>query len=177
MNNDELRMTNEGAPSVHNNEIIRKTHKMIKAITEDIERFSFNTAIAKLMEFTNYLYEIKKSSKISNSSLVISNFLIMLSPFAPHIADELWHQLGNKESICKQSWPTYDPVLIIETEVTIAVQVNGKLRDTIVVPADAAEEQIRAKALASDKVKHFIEGKQVIKLIVVPGKLVNIVVK
>ncbi|HVN67100.1 MAG TPA: leucine--tRNA ligase [Candidatus Sulfotelmatobacter sp.] len=154
----------------------RKLHQTIKGVTEDIERFGFNTAIAKLMELTNALYEYKDTDT-SHLSLVISHLLKMLAPFAPHLAEELWHQLGNKDSICSQPWPMYDANLAKESELTIAVQVNGKLRDTITVQADAKEELVKEKALASEKVKSFTAGKQVVKQIYIPQKLLNIVVK
>jgi len=148
-----------------------KLHQTIKAVTDDIERFSFNTAIAKLMELTNTLYELG-TTKESLDSL-----LLLLSPFAPHIAEELWHELGNKDSIYRQPWPAYDPELAAESEITIPVQVNGKLRDTIIISADASEEEIKAKALASEKVRSFTSGKQIVKVISVPKKLINLVVK
>jgi len=101
----------------------------------------------------------------------------MLSPFAPYLSEELWHRLGNKESIYKQPWPKFDPELAAESELTIPIQVNGKLRDTILVSADAGEEELKEKAQASDKVKSFISGKQIVKVISVPKKLINFVVK
>jgi leucyl-tRNA synthetase len=154
----------------------RKLHQTIKAVTADIERFSFNTAIAKLMELTNVFYEFKDSD-LGSLKFEIGCLLKMLSPFAPHLAEELWNQLGNKESICKEPWPAHDPELAKESELTIPVQVNGKLRDTILVSADSSEEEIKEKALASEKVKTFTGGKQVIKIISVPKKLINIVIK
>ena len=175
--NTELRMPNEGAPSAHS-EIIKKTHQTIKAVTEDIERFSFNTAIAKLMELTNLLYiHINDNSLIRNSAFGIRNLLLLLAPFAPHMAEELWHQLGNKESICQQSWPTYDPELAKESEITIAVQINGKLRDTLIVSAETPDESIKSQAQNSEKIKALTAGKQIVKVIYVPRKLVNIVIK
>jgi leucyl-tRNA synthetase len=132
----------------------------------------FNTTISQLMILTN---EMEKEPAINPENYKI--FLKLLAPVAPHIAEELWHQLGNKDSISKQSWPNYDPVLIIEAEATIVVQVNGKLRDTITVPAEAKEEEIKQKAQASEKVKSFIMGKQIVKIIYVPKKLINLVVK
>jgi leucyl-tRNA synthetase len=156
----------------------RKLHQTIKSVTEDIERFSFNTAIAKLMELTNVFYDhINNSSNIGNLTLDIGHLLRMLTPFAPHMTEELWHQLGHKESICSMPWPKYDPELAKESELTIAVQVNGKLRDTIVVPTGTSEAEIKAKAQESEKVKTFTVGKTIVKIIVVPQKLVNIVVK
>lgn len=101
----------------------------------------------------------------------------MLAPFAPHLAEELWHRAGNKESIHRESWPEHDPELARESEMTIPVQVNGKLRDTITVPTDAPDEEIKKKALESEKAKSFMAGKNIVKTILVPKKLVNIVVK
>ncbi len=159
-------------------QLLKKTHQTIKGVTEDIERFSFNTAIAKMMELVNVYNEHKNnSSEIRHSSFVIRNLLKMLSPFAPHMTEELWHGLGNKESIHKQPWPTYDPELAKESKLTIPVQVNGKLRDTVSVSAEASQDVIKEKALASEKVKNFIGDKKIIKTIVVPKRLVNIVVK
>ena len=164
-----------GAPTKSGRgEVDRKLHQTIKSVTADIERFSFNTAIAKLMELVNVFYEHKD---IGPRTSDLGLLLLMLSPFAPHIAEELWHQLGHKDSICQQPWPTYNPELAKESELTIPVQVNGKLRDTIVVAFDAGEEEIKKKALASEKVKIFTAGKQVVKIISVPKKLINIVVK
>ena len=168
--NAELRMPNEGAPTAHS-EINKKTHQTIKAVTGDIERFSFNTAIAKLMELTNTLYELGTTKES------LQFLLLLLSPFAPQVTEELWHQLGNKSSIHQEPWPKFDPELAAESEITIPVQVNGKLRDTVLVSAEAGEEEIKAKALASEKIKSFISGKEVVKIISVPKKLINLVVK
>ncbi len=150
------------------------THKTIKSITEDIDRFSFNTAIAKLMEMTNKLYELREGNDLQ---FTISNLLLMLSPFAPHLTEELWHQLGNKSFILNEPWPIYDPAMLKEEELTIVIQVNGKLRDTLTVSIDTKEEEIKEKALSSEKIRKFIENKQIIKTIYVPKKIVNIVVK
>ena len=178
MTNDKLKMTNEGAPSAHYLKIRQKSHQTIKAVTEDIENFSFNTAIARLMELTNAFYDyINKNTDICHLSLDICHLMQMLSPFAPHLAEELWHQLGHKDSICSQAWPKFDPALIAETEVTIPISINGKLKDTITVAAEAQEEEIRQKALASEKVKNTTAGKQIIKTIYVPGKMLNLVIK
>ncbi|MEE8638015.1 MAG: leucine--tRNA ligase [Candidatus Margulisiibacteriota bacterium] len=157
-------------------ELIKKTHQIIKAVTEDIERLSFNTAIAKLMGFVNYLNS-NKDSFIRHSSFVIRHLLTMLSPFAPYMTEELWNKLGNQESIHLQSWPSYDPQLAKEEMLTIVVQVNGRIRDTLLVSPDASDDEIKQKAHASEKAKNFIAGKNIAKTIVVPKKLVNIVVK
>jgi leucyl-tRNA synthetase len=161
---------------IQNNKILQMTHKTIKAVTEDIERFSFNTAIAKLMELTNFLYEQKELST-NHYALATKNLLRLLSPFAPHLAEALWHELGNKSFILNETWPSYDPEMIKEDEINVVVQVNGKHRDTITVSAEAKEEEIKEKAIASEKAKKFTEGKQVVKTIYVPKKLVNIVAK
>jgi leucyl-tRNA synthetase len=155
----------------------KKLHQTIKAVTEDIEDFSFNTAIARLMELTNAIYEnINNNSLTGNSSLIIGHLLTMLSPFAPHLTQELWHQLGNKDSIHNQPWPEYDPAIAKEDEIEIPVQVNGKLRDTIKVAADADKDTILTAAKNSEKIKNFTAGKQIVKQIYVPGRLVNLVI-
>ncbi|MGB9613420.1 MAG: leucine--tRNA ligase, partial [Candidatus Margulisiibacteriota bacterium] len=160
-----------------NSKLEKKLHQTIKSVTEDLERFSFNTAIAKLMEFTNTLYEYKETIT-PDLWLVVSGCLLkMLSPFAPHLAEELWHRLGNKGFIYHEPWPKYDPELAKESELTIPIQVNGKLRDTIMVSAEASEEEIKEKALASEKIKNYLAGKQIVRVILVPKKLVNLVVK
>ncbi|MCU0641082.1 MAG: leucine--tRNA ligase [Candidatus Margulisbacteria bacterium] len=179
MTNDKLKMSNEGAPPADYLKAQKKTHQTLKSVTEDIERFSFNTAIAKLMELTNTFYEFisNNSSAICHLTLDIGHLLQMLSPFAPHLCEELWHQLGHQESICSTPWPRFDPELAKDSELTIPVQVNGKLRDTLTVPANATEEEIKALAAASEKVKANLAGKQVVKQIYIPQKLLNLVVK
>lgn len=162
----------KGKASFATTKIQRKLHQTIKSVTDAIERFSFNTAIAKLMELTN---ELSRAEELSPEA--INALLLMLAPFAPYMTEELWSKLGNKESIHRKPWPTHDPALAKEEELTIVVQVNGKIRDTILVSADASDEEIKQKALANEKAKKFIAGKNIIKTIVVPKKLVNIVVK
>ena len=146
-------------------------HKTIKKVGEDIDNLRFNTAVSAMMILVNETLD----SKTLNKEFA-KNFLLILAPFAPHMTEELWQQIGEKSSIHKQTWPTFDPKLIIESEITIVVQVNGKLRDNIVVSADTSEEEIKTKASASEKVKQFTEGKKIVKTIYVPKKLVNIVV-
>jgi leucyl-tRNA synthetase len=156
-----------------NTGIIKKTHQTIKAVTDDIERFSFNTAIARMMELVNELSRVEGPL----GPEPINALLIMLAPFAPYLTEELWQLTGEKESIHLQTWPKHDPKLAKESEITIPVQVNGKLRDTIKVSAEASQDDIKEKAQASDKVKAFTAGKKIVKVIVVPKRLVNIVVK
>ena len=146
-------------------------HKTIKKVTEDIDNLKFNTAISSLMILAN---EMEKEKEIS--LLHYSQFLILLSPFAPHITEELWESLEEKESVHSQNWPKFNPELIKEKEITMVIQVNGKLRDQIKVPTDISEEQAKKIALESEKIKKWIEGKEIRKVIFVKGKLVNVVV-
>jgi leucyl-tRNA synthetase len=158
----------------------QKTHKTIKKVTEDVERFHFNTAISAVMELVNELYVSKVKDQEDETSKrvmaeAIESVALLLSPFVPHFAEELWQAIGKKEFILKQPWPAYDPKAILEDEVLIVVQVNGKLRDRIVVPVAYGEEEVKAAALKAEKIQSLIEGKQVKKVILVPQKLVNVV--
>ena len=146
-------------------------HQTIKKVSEDIETMRYNTAISQMMILVN---EMSRLEVLSPKSYGL--FLQLLAPFAPHIAEELWSELGNKESIFKSDWPKYDPNLIKDETITIAVQVNGKLRDTFDIPADMAEEEIKQKALGSEKIQKWLEGKEPKKVIYVKGKLVSVVV-
>lgn len=158
-------------------QITKKLHQTIKAVTGDIERFSFNTGIARMMELTNVIQENRNnSSSIDNWKLIIENLLVLLSPYAPFTTEELWKELGHKDSIHKQEWPKYDPKMIVESEIEIPVSVNGKRRDTITVSVDANEEQVKELAQKSEKVKKFTTDKQIRKIIYVPKKMVNIVI-
>ncbi len=145
-------------------------HKTIKKVGEDIENLRFNTAISAMMILANEAANVYMLNRE-----FAKRYLLMLAPFAPHMAEELWQMIGEKPSIHRQPWPKYDPKLIVENEITIVVQVNGKLRDNILVPADASEEDIKSKASESETVKRFIQGKKIVKTIYVPKKLVNIV--
>jgi len=147
-------------------------HKTIKKVGEDIESFDFNTAISQMMILVNFLTKLESIPKKA-----IEQFLILLAPFAPHITEELWEKLGNRESIFKQGWPAYSEELIKENTINLVLQINGKVRDTIEVEAGIEEEQAKQIALKSEKIKNWIEGKEVIKVIFVKGRLVNIVIK
>lgn len=161
----------------------KKLHQTIKKVSDDIlERFNFNTAISALMEYVNLLYkydeEIKDSSK--NKELAaefIVNLLILLSPMAPFMTEELWHMLGRKDSIHRAPWPVYDQQAAREDTVTIVFQVNGKVRDKAELEAGLSQDELQAQALSSENVKRFIDGKQIVKTIVIPDKLVNLVIK
>jgi leucyl-tRNA synthetase len=152
--------------------LITLLHKSIKAVDEDIEHVKFNTAIAKLMTFVN---EAGKKESISQETY--ETFLKLLNPFAPHMAEELNHLLGNKEPLVKAEYPKANPEKLIEDTQTIVLQVNGKVRDKIEVEKDTSKESLEALAKESEKIAKFSEGKTIVKVIVVPGKLVNIVAK
>ncbi|MGC1434253.1 MAG: class I tRNA ligase family protein, partial [Terriglobales bacterium] len=168
--------------------IQRKLHQTIKRVSDDFKgRWHFNTSIAAIMELVNELYAVEECVARAPSPAdvvpaqlwfeVQRDLVILLAPFAPHLAFELWEMLGEKGSLLRTPWPKYDPVLAKEEEIAIPVQVNGKLRGLILVPADSSESVIRERALSAEKIKTAIAGKQIVKVIVVPGKLVNIVVR
>jgi leucyl-tRNA synthetase len=146
-------------------------HKTIKKVTDDIENMRFNTAISALMIAVN---ELEKSPSLTRKQYEM--LLQLVAPFAPHITEELWAALGNKKSIHISEWPVCDLSLTVDDEVTIMVQVNGKIRGSFVVPVDTSKEVIEQSAKDLENVKKWLEGKNVIKVIVVPKKLVNIVV-
>jgi leucyl-tRNA synthetase len=152
-------------------ETLRKLHQTIKKVTEDLEGMRFNTAIAAMMELANHLtaQEVRPKS-------ALETFVLVLSPFAPHLAEELWRALGHKQTLAYEPWPVYDEALTKEETVELPVQVNGKVRSKVTVPADADNETLQRAALDDERIRALINGKQVRKVIVVPGKLVNIVI-
>ncbi|MCR1900232.1 leucine--tRNA ligase [Irregularibacter muris] len=156
-------------------------HHTIKRVYEDIEeRFNFNTAISAIMELVNAIYHYKDKVKGSNPALlgeVIENLIILLSPFAPHITEEMWKIIGNKDSVHEQSWPKYDLEALKQEEAEIVVQINGKVRDKMILPVDATKEDMEAAVLKREKIKQFLEGKEIVKIIAIPKKLINIVIK
>jgi leucyl-tRNA synthetase len=166
-------------------ELLFHTHKTIKKVTEDIEvRFHLNTAIASIMEMTNYLGTLEPSNIQEEGGTIrhaylhaLETMLRLLSPFVPHITEELWHEIGHTGFLFNETWPNYNENLVKQDIVTVVLQVNGKLRDRIEVPRDSDEESIRQMALSSDRIKKYLEGKELVKVIVVPNKLLNIVVK
>lgn len=159
----------------------RILHVTIKKVTEDVgNRFNFNTAISSVMELVNAMYVAKDQNTVTNVGLlreVIANLLKLLAPFAPHIAEELWNQVIGQDSVHKQQWPVFDAEAIVLEEVEIVLQINGKVRDKIVVPAGLTQIELEKKALEQEKVEELVAGKQIVKVICVPQKLVNIVVK
>jgi len=160
-------------------ELRRMTHKTIRRATEDIERFRFNTMVAALMEYTNYLTRLKESGPVDASGWqeAMTSLVLLLAPSAPHIAEELWERTGNTCSIHNQRWPEWDAELAAEKQITLVVQVNGKVRDRILVPVDVDEERAKEVALSSEKVRPYVEGKETLRVIYVRGRLVNVVVR
>jgi leucyl-tRNA synthetase len=159
--------------------MIRKMHQTIDVVTARMHRFQFNTVISALMELSNAIGDYVSAGGRDAGKLteVYSTLLKLLHPFAPHITEEMWELLGNRDFILLASWPVADPSLMLEEAVTIAVQVNGKLRGQIEVAVPPIEEQVFAAVAASERIQQWISGKQIVKKIYVPGKLVNLVVK
>ncbi|MBQ5800992.1 MAG: class I tRNA ligase family protein, partial [Clostridia bacterium] len=153
-------------------ELEKPLNKLIKKVGEDIDEMKFNTAIAALMSFINTVYECKK---ISYDEL--GTFCILLSPFAPHLAEEVWSRIGNTSLVSIEKWPSYDAAKIVDDTVEIAMQINGKFRGTIAVALEISKDELLSLVKADERISPMLEGKTVIKEIVVPGKLVNIVVK
>jgi len=167
-----------GEPSDADRKVLRKLHQTLKKITDDFEsRWHFNTCIAAVMELVNVLHanEAGLSGPVIGEAL--EKLTLLLAPFAPYLAAELWEELGRSGPVFKQPWPPYDPELAREEEAEVVIQVNGKLRSRIFVPFGTSREELETRARADAKVLPFLDGKQVVKVIVVPDKLVNIVVK
>ena len=157
------------APSKEN---LKTLHKLIKKVTEDIETFSYNTAVPAFMIAVGELAQQKCTARS-----VLEPLAVLLSPFAPFFAEELWHKLGHEGTVCDAEWPAFDEAYLKEDSVTLSVSFNGKTRFTLDFPADASKEQIEKETLASEAAAKYLEGKQIVKVIVVPGRIVNIVVK
>ncbi|MFY9167419.1 MAG: leucine--tRNA ligase [Desulfomonilia bacterium] len=179
---DQLRSADASAdvPPKSMEALKRKTHQTIKKVTEDIEkRFRFNTAIAAMMELVNDLYRAKETASSPGEFAVVreavQSLIVMLSPFVPHITQELWEAMGNTGQLLRMSWPEFDPDWCEEQEVTVAVQVNGKLRATVTVAKDADQETVEERAFAEANVKRFLEGADIKKVIYVPNKIINII--
>jgi leucyl-tRNA synthetase len=145
----------------------KRLHRTVAKVGDDIEKLAFNTAIAAMIEFINEADGLTRDQ--------LDRFLRLLAPFAPHIAEELWHKLGHEGSVVHAPWPTYDEAQLHDEEIEIPVQVRGKVRSRIRVPVDADREALEAAALADDRIQALLEGKTVRKVIVVPGRLINLV--
>ena len=157
--------------------VLRKTHQVVRKVSEDMESFSFNTAVAAIMELRNTLLLANRDKNISEAvwQEAVDKLLLVLAPIAPHMTEELWARRGHPYSIHQQPWPTWDKEIAREEQITLIVQVNGKVRDRIDVPAGTADEDLKEAALSSDKMLRFLDGREPRKVIVVKGKLVNVV--
>jgi leucyl-tRNA synthetase len=156
-------------PTAEENRVL---HQTIQVVTRDIAALAFNTAISRMMEFTNFFTTASERPRT-----LLEKFILLLSPFAPHIAEELWQALGHDDTLAHEPWPEFDPTLAKEDTIEIPVQINGKVRSKISVPAGATADQIEAAARADARVVELLAGKQIAKVIVVPGRLVSFVVK
>ncbi|OPY59122.1 MAG: Leucine--tRNA ligase [Pelotomaculum sp. PtaU1.Bin035] len=183
---DKIKSAADDAPRAKqvgaNREMLRVTHGTIKKVTDDIgARFNFNTAVSAIMELVNALYQYKELPETDRDQGVlreaIDALLLLLAPFAPHITEEIWEATGHTGSIHSQPWPVYDELAIKEEEITIVVQTNGKVRERLLVPAGLSADALREKVLGEPRVQQLIEGKKLVKVIPVPDKLVNIVIK
>lgn len=161
-------------------EMRRITHTTIQRVTTDIgTRFNFNTAISAVMELVNalYIYKEKPNSKVAVAREALESILILLAPFAPHITEETWSELGHQDSIHTQPWPEVDEQALIQDEVTVVLQVNGKVRERIQVPAEISAKDLEERVRSLPKLADWTQGKEIVKVVTVPGKLVNVVVK
>jgi leucyl-tRNA synthetase len=155
----------------------RRTHAAIRQVSEDMERFEFNTVVSALMELTNAVAEARQAQLAATAGLreSVETLVLLLAPVAPHLAEELWARLGKPYSVHQQDWPTFDPAALVTEEVTLVVQVNGKVRDRIKVPTGIGEAEARRRALASETVLRHLEGKAPRQVVYVEGRLVNFV--
>lgn len=153
-------------------EQLKSVHKLIKKVTQDIEHFSYNTSISAFMICVSELAQLK----CRNRSL-LTNLVVLIAPFAPHIAEELWHALGNGSSVCDARWPEYDEKYLVESSVTMGIAFNGKRRFEMQFAADADNTAVEKAVMAEEKTRHYIDGKQVVKVIIVPKRMVNVVIK
>jgi len=158
----------DDAPS---DETVRLLHKTIRKVTEDLDALAFNTAIAQLMVFTNEMTKLERRPRAA-----IEPFVLLLSPFAPHLGEELWNRLGHADSLAYAPWPAWDPARVVDETVTLAVQVNGKLRATLDLPRGADQAAAQAAAMADERVRRYVDGGELRKVIHVPDKLLNLVV-
>jgi leucyl-tRNA synthetase len=167
--NDLLDCIQDVEPTPEQNRVL---HSTIMQVTKDIETLGFNTPIARMMEFVNFFTKESVRPKRAMEALVL-----LLAPYAPHIAEELWHALGHDQSLTYAPWPTYDEAMTRTSEIEIPLQINGKVRAKVMVPADATVEQMEAAGRNHEKINEWLEGKAIVKAIVIPGRMVNFVVK
>lgn len=153
-------------------ESLKTVHKLIKKVTEDIEKFSYNTAVSAFMIAVNEM-----GQKQCHNVELLQKMIVVLAPFAPHVAEELWHVLGNEGSVCDASWPNYDEKYLVESEIQLTISFNGKARYQKTFAADADNATIESEVRADERSLKYIDGKQIVKVIIVPKKIVNIVIK
>ena len=173
------RDSNRETPDSKAQTVLRAIHSTIHKVTADLEDQKYNTAIAAMMECTNSLYKAKAAHGFSDQAtwqFALESLVALMAPFAPHVADELWHDLGHSSSVQRDSWPAYDARYLMADTVTLAVQINGKVRDQITVPQDTDEATAVATAQRSPKTAAYLAHKRLVKTIFVPGKLVSFVV-
>lgn len=157
---------------------LRKLHQTVKKITDDFEtRWHFNTSIAAIMELLNELTTLEAELSPGALKEILEKLVLVLGPFAPYLAEELWEEIGREGPVFRQAWPAYDPELAREEQIEVVIQVNGKVRSRLLVPAGTSQEELERLGLNDERVRHYIDGKRVIKVIVVPDKLVNIVAR
>jgi leucyl-tRNA synthetase len=170
----------QGTETQRSGELLHLRHRTVKAVTEDLERFHFHTAIARLMEFVSALHDyIDAVPPEEQNQTVLSEamrtLVQCLAPFAPHLGEELWEQIGGTYSVFDSGWPTYDEQLASRETITVVFQVNGKLRSSASVQRGLSEEALKDLALQDERVRKFVADKNIRKVIVVPDKLVNVV--
>jgi leucyl-tRNA synthetase len=160
-------------------ELRRRQHQTVRRVTQDMQTFSFNTMVAALMEYSNYLIKARETPIVNTPAWeeAIDTLLLLMAPAFPHISEELWVRRGRPYSIHQRAWPTWDEALAAEEIITIVVQINGKVRDRFDVPADIGEQEAKARALETEGAKKHLAGKPPVKVIYVPGRLVNIVAR
>jgi leucyl-tRNA synthetase len=168
---EEVRLADTVQDVEPDRETLRRLHLTLQKVTDDLDNLRFNTAIAAMMEFTNHL-----TPQPVRPRRALEPFVLLLSPFAPHLAEELWRALGHKETLAYEPWPKYDPALLKSEEVEVPVQISGKVRTRLTLPAGLDDESLKTRVLEDPAVRALLEGKQVKKVIAVKGKLVNIVV-
>lgn len=161
-------------------EMYRRVHATLKRVSQDLERYSFNTAVAGVMELVNSLYQFRDVARTRPEAMsvleeAVRYVLLMLAPFAPHITEELWHRIGYSGSIHEQSWPAVDESALVEAEIEVVIQVNGRVRDRMRVSKGRDSEHLKQAALCRDRIRELVEGKGIRDVFVVPDRLVNIV--
>jgi leucyl-tRNA synthetase len=168
----------DGDTAESNRSLERKLHQTVIKVSDDMQNFRFNTAIAGMMELNNHLIRARETPVFGSPIWreAVQSLILLMAPIFPHISEELWHRLGHQESIHLQMWPQADPAKAVEAEITVVVQVNGKVRDKLTVEPGTAQQTLHDQALALDNVRKWMDGKTVRKVVVVPDKLVNIVV-